>query len=41
MKKLSVILESKKIPQVIDKNIVSLIDIDESIVNKIKNIDGL
>lgn len=40
MKKLSVILESKKIPQVIDKNIVSLIDIDESIVNKIKNIDG-
>ena len=40
MKKLSVILESKKIPQVIDKNIVSLIDIDESIANKIKNIDG-
>ena len=40
MKKLSVILENKKIPQVIDKNIVSLIDIDESIANKIKNIDG-
>lgn len=40
MKKLSVILESKKIPQVIDKNIVSLIDINESIVDKIKNIDG-
>ena len=36
MKKLSVILESKKIPHVIDKNIVSLIDIDESIVNNIK-----
>lgn len=39
MKKLSIVLESKKIPQVID-NIVSLIDIDESIVDKIKNIDG-
>lgn len=43
MKKLSVVLESKTIPQVIDKidkNIVSLIDIDESIVDKLKNIDG-
>ena len=40
MKKLSVVLENKTIPQVINKNIVSLIDIDESIANKIKNIDG-
>ncbi len=40
MKKLSGVLESKKIPKVIDKNIISLIDIDESIVDKIKNIDG-
>ena len=40
MKKLSVVLENKTIPQVIDKNIVSLIDIDESIVDKLKNIEG-
>ena len=40
MKKLSGILENKKISKVIDKNIVSLIDIDESIIDKIKNIDG-
>ena len=40
MKKLSVVLENKTIPQVIDKNIVSLIDIDESIIDKLKNIDG-